>query len=349
MLDSSGWFPQNGILYVIFCLIFVCEPRDLAGLGVSVEGICAGLLGSREDAFLQYQIRRFYVSILFHSCLPIFYACYLPEQLAKVYLPYAMTPAILALSVIMLYHYEVLLNPIERQVIRMKMISESFGELVRSINQEVRSPNKFWNENRNVIVTERFIIKIGTYQTFICRQTEAQLKLLKIDNILVPGSQAPDQKLTQDQNVTIEVTAGQTKFTIFVKGSEFEEFNFVLSAPLPDMENFEAKDLWTKFAEESLNVVEMNQKSERREIDDEEDDCFGCTVQKCEVRLTTCQCRAMWCFSCLMRCFAAHQHHQGLKTTQWMSGKCLCPNCRTEFNILDISFLDDLDHVASSQ
>ena len=34
----------------------------------------------------------------------------------KVYLPYAMTPAILALSVIMLYQYEVLLNPIERQV-----------------------------------------------------------------------------------------------------------------------------------------------------------------------------------------------------------------------------------------
>lgn len=116
-LISSPWFPQSGILYIIFCIIFVCEPRDLQGLGLTVEGLFSSWLGSRSTSFLQYQIRRFYVTVAFHSCLPIFYGFYLSEPYAQLYISIATVPMVMVVSVLALYHYEVLVNPIERQVI----------------------------------------------------------------------------------------------------------------------------------------------------------------------------------------------------------------------------------------
>jgi len=274
--------------------------------------------------------------------LPILYGCYLDQDLAAKYWSVALIPFILTLSILALYYYEALLHPIENQLIRMKMISESFTELVGNINKEVRQPTRFQSGNGQVIVTSSFIIKISTYQIFICRQTEARLTTTSVNHIIVANERANNRKLTTEQNLTIDVTAGDTKFQIFIKGSEFEEFAHVLSAPLQNVDNFEYTDLWTQFANESLKVVEQNEKVERREIDLRDDFCFGCTVNQCEVRLTSCECRSMWCFNCLMRCFAAHQSSTGVPTNRWLSGTCLCPNCRREFNILQVAFLNDL-------
>lgn len=218
------------------------------------------------------------------------------------------------------------------------MISETFEELIASVNHEFRLPTKFQNGNNTVYVTDTFIIKVSTYRTFICRQTEAQCQTVKVNDITVAGSEVPDQ------NLTIDIVAGETKFQIYIKGSELEDFESQLRAPLKNLDTFEVKDLWSKFIDESLGVVSKNDRAIRRETDIIDDDCFGCTMKKCEVRLTSCECRAMWCFSCLIRCFAAHQDHQRLATNQWLSGKCGCPNCRTEFNLLDIALFSDLEN-----
>ena len=139
----------------------------------------------------------------------------------------------------------------------MKMISETFIELVAKINKEVRQPTRFQSANGQVIVTSSFIIKISTYQIFICRQTEARLTTTSVNHVTVANERANNRKLTTEQNLTIDVTAGDTKFQIFIKGSEFEEFAHVLSAPLQNVDNFEYTDLWTQFANESLKVSSL--------------------------------------------------------------------------------------------
>ena len=139
----------------------------------------------------------------------------------------------------------------------MKMISETFIELVANINKEVRQPTRFQSANGQVIVTSSFIIKISTYQIFICRQTEARLTTTSVNHVTVANERANNRKLTTEQNLTIDVTAGDTKFQIFIKGSEFEEFAQVLSAPLQNVDNFEYTDLWTQFANESLKVSSL--------------------------------------------------------------------------------------------
>ena len=79
----------------------------------------------------------------------------------------------------------------------------------------------------------------------------------------------------------------------------------------------------------------------RREIDSEEDECYGCGINKCEVRLMSCQCRAMWCFPCLIRSFAAKQDYLRTPVNQWLQSGCECPSCRAKFNLLDISFFEE--------
>jgi len=217
------------------------------------------------------------------------------------------------------------------------MISETYSELISRINQEFRSAAKFQNGTRTIFVTETFIIKVSTYQIYICRQAEAQCRTVNVSEITVPGTELPDQ------NLTIDIAAGDTKFQIFIKGSELGDFKTHLRSPLQNVDNFDVTDLWTKFIDESLRVVEENERVDRRDIDALDDDCFGCGMKKCEVRLMSCECRAMWCFSCLIRCFAAHQDHHRVATNQWMGGKCGCPNCRTEFNLLDIALFSDFD------
>ena len=113
---GTHWLPQNGLLYTLFCLIFISEPRELQNLGISIEGICAKWLGSRTESFIQYQIRRFYFTIVFHASLPIFYACYLEDEYQRVFLQYSTLPLFCVLFIFGFYHFEVMLNPIEAQV-----------------------------------------------------------------------------------------------------------------------------------------------------------------------------------------------------------------------------------------
>ena len=113
---NSPWLPHNGILYVLFCIIFVCEPTELRGFGLTVEGLFGSWLGDPSRGFLQYHIKRFYAALALHAFLPILYGCYLQDHLAISYWSIASVPFILTLSVLALYYYEALLHPIEQQV-----------------------------------------------------------------------------------------------------------------------------------------------------------------------------------------------------------------------------------------
>jgi hypothetical protein len=123
----------------------------------------------------------------------------------------------------------------------MKMISQSFQELISSINHEFREVEKFQNGSGTVFVTRQFIIKLEKYQTYICRISESTLKTEKVTEIHVPGTDVPDQ------NATILVTAGKTSFRIFIKASELQDFKRFIRVELEDLEDFQVKDLWTAF------------------------------------------------------------------------------------------------------
>ena len=49
---KSAWLPQNGILYILFCIIFVMEPTELRGFGLTVEGLFGSWLGDPSYGFL---------------------------------------------------------------------------------------------------------------------------------------------------------------------------------------------------------------------------------------------------------------------------------------------------------
>ncbi|VDP10978.1 unnamed protein product [Heligmosomoides polygyrus] len=76
------------------------------------------------------------------------------------------------------------------------------------------------------------------------------------------------------------------------------------------------------------------------------DPCLGCSEKLSNVKLsrqchevdpnllpegqrstcTLCQCRPMWCVSCMARIFLAKQDQS--RPTSWLEGTCSCPTCR---------------------
>ena len=84
MSGIGDYFPQNGILYIFFCLIYLCDPSELKSFGLSIESILSRFLGDPRISYISYHVRRSHATILVHAALPIGYSLYLAQALKQV-------------------------------------------------------------------------------------------------------------------------------------------------------------------------------------------------------------------------------------------------------------------------
>lgn len=54
-----------------------------------------------------------------------------------------------------------------------------------------------------------------------------------------------------------------------------------------------------------------------------------------------CQCRPLWCVSCMARIFLSKQDQS--RPNVWLEGTCSCPTCRATFCIMDVALLSYVD------
>ncbi|KHJ49595.1 hypothetical protein D918_00722 [Trichuris suis] len=64
------------------------------------------------------------------------------------------------------------------------------------------------------------------------------------------------------------------------------------------------------------------------------EESFGDLNMDQQLACSSCNCRPMWCLSCLGRWFASRQNPN--VPGEWMLGKSPCPNCRATFCVLDV-------------
>lgn len=339
-MSLLDFFPKEGFVFIMFAAIFVSEPKDLKGLGVCVEGFCSRWLGDRRLNFVQYQINRSFATLIFHSLLPIFYSCIsLKGDLRWEALQYATLPFLFTFGYVLTFIMELAISPVDRQIQRLKMVGESYYELLTKINSEMTSGNKFESDSGNIIVSSSFIVKLSPYSMQIIRKLDAQLNVLRVSE--VPSTERGAEPET---NMTIEVTGimtthGQSRFNIFVRASEMDNLvNFLGDDVQIDTQNFEINTVWDRFRAEAEKVVVQNLPLEKRECDKELEMCFACDMKAPDIRLASCVCSAMWCFSCIVRVFASHQDAKRIPKSLWLSGKALCPHCTKEYDILDIRY-----------
>ncbi|CAL4177759.1 unnamed protein product, partial [Meganyctiphanes norvegica] len=92
----------------------------------------------------------------------------------------------------------------------------------------------------------------------------------------------------------------------------------------------------------------------RVESEQELEPCIGCMVKLANIKLqrrcgtvnaeqgcVNCYCRPMWCIMCLSKWFAARQKQDQPET--WLSSRCPCPTCRSNFCILDVCLIPTVD------
>ena len=78
------------------------------------------------------------------------------------------------------YHYGLLFNPVERQLLKMKEPGETALQLITLINENMKGSAEFRTfQNRSVTVTRDFIVKQTSYSFYICRQSQARVKLIR--------------------------------------------------------------------------------------------------------------------------------------------------------------------------
>ena len=76
----------------------------------------------------------------------------------------------------------------------------------------------------------------------------------------------------------------------------------------------EYESLTTRFLKEANKVIELNAKSEKRDIENDDSLCAACGAVEPDVRLTSCECRALFCQECMLRCFMAKQKPEHMST-----------------------------------
>ncbi|EYC13132.1 hypothetical protein Y032_0045g1283 [Ancylostoma ceylanicum] len=118
--------------------------------------------------------------------------------------------------------------------------------------------------------------------------------------------------------------------------------------------------LTDKFIEAFLDQAKKNPRFDNY-VKEDLDPCLGCSEKLSNVKLwrkcdtlgpdeegnepssvcMPCQCRPMWCVSCMARIFLAKQDQS--VPTRWLEGNCPCPTCRATFCIMDVALLSYFD------
>lgn len=59
----------HSLLYILFCLIVIFPPDEIAGMGLTVEKLLGSWFGSEMMMFIQYHQRRTAATLFIHTLL----------------------------------------------------------------------------------------------------------------------------------------------------------------------------------------------------------------------------------------------------------------------------------------
>ena len=55
---TEALFTRDGLMFIMFCMVLVCEDPFLRDMGLSVEGLFGRFLGNAQASYVSYHVRR---------------------------------------------------------------------------------------------------------------------------------------------------------------------------------------------------------------------------------------------------------------------------------------------------
>ncbi|RZC42943.1 transmembrane protein 129, partial [Asbolus verrucosus] len=351
------------------CIIY--PPVEFVSAGFTISSIFSKVLGSEDENFISYHIKRTIVTLGVYSILPLGYIIAL---IASEYFQDVSSLLIdgsifwkiffttsLALPVLALYQIRNwMIDDFKQHPIAINLSkfcnnnNRDWKSVASDINIEFRRVDKIsirTNSLIKIIATENWILKVTPFTVLIAHQSDASLVVQKADT-----HQISLQANNETQYLNIDVRSGRQNvgsFTIRINAADFKDLEDRIARDITILPNVKFhKSITEQFIDVFKETIKNNV---RYETTEELDLCIGCMQARSNVKLqklcgddsgradscTTCYCKPMWCADCMARWFASRQESDQQST--WLSSKCTCPMCRSRFCILDVSLLSSED------
>ncbi|XP_076245126.1 E3 ubiquitin-protein ligase TM129 [Calliopsis andreniformis] len=370
---STFFFYTLSYILISGCIIY--PPTEFISAGLTVNSIFLNWLGSENEFFVQYHIRRSIITLFIHSILPFGYAFGLilfgyvdtvrilvdHENLWLTFLICTMFLPVYTLSKILIWSMN---NWARHPIAKNLMIycnnnnnnnNITWTAVASDINIEYRRIDKIiitTNSVISIVVTDNWIIKIMPYTMKVAHQSDTALIVNKSDtHEMSPVTRGEVQFI----NIKVKPTrAGAQSFDIRLDALDFKNLQDKVSRPIVILQDITFhKTLLERFID---NFKEQVQENPLYEYTEELGQCIGCMQAMSNVKLfkqcnsgigsgnpeecMTCYCRPMWCIDCMAKWFASRQDETAPET--WLSSKCTCPVCRACFCVLDVCLIQPI-------
>ncbi|CAK9824101.1 E3 ubiquitin-protein ligase TM129 [Anthophora retusa] len=364
------------LFYILISGCIIYPPTEFVSAGLTIKDIFSNWLGSENEFFTQYHIRRSVVTLFIHSMLPFGYTFGLilfgHLDVTKILLGHANLWLIFITCTVLIPLYiscKILIwsmnnwkkHPIAQNIAvycnRTNNNSNrvSWTTVASDINIEYRRIDKIiinTNSVTCIIATDNWIIKVLPYKIMVAHQSDAILIVNKSDtHEMSPMTRGEVQFI----NIEVKSTRiGAQPFDIRLNALNFTNLQEKVSRPITILQNITFhKTLLDKFIDSFKEQVQENPYYECAE---EVSQCIGCMQALSNVKLhklcsndigngnpadcMECYCRPMWCIDCMAKWFASRQDETAPET--WLSSKCTCPGCRAQFCILDVCLIQPI-------
>ncbi|XP_015431931.1 PREDICTED: E3 ubiquitin-protein ligase TM129 [Dufourea novaeangliae] len=363
------------VCYILISGCIVYPPTEFVSAGLTIKDIFSNWLGSENEFFIQYHIRRSIITLFTHSILPFGYAVGLilfghVETIIlllgchNLWLIFFTCTILLPLYTL----YKILVwsmnNWIKHPIVQNLTIycnsnnndnNMTWTTVASDINIEYRSIGKIVMSTNNilyVIVTDNWIIKVTLYKILVAHQNDTVLVVTKSDtHDMSPVTRGEIDFI----NIEVKLTrTGSQSFDIRLNALDFKNLQDKVLCPITILQNVTFhKTLLDRFID---NFKEQIEENPLYESTDELGQCIGCMHASSNIKLfkqctsdlgngnsedcVMCYCRPMWCTDCMAKWFASRQDENAPET--WLSSKCTCPVCRARFCILDVCLIQPI-------
>ncbi|XP_072291720.1 E3 ubiquitin-protein ligase TM129 isoform X3 [Eucyclogobius newberryi] len=191
------------------------------------------------------------------------------------------------------------------------------------------------------------ILEVSTYSVSMALQSQCQVSMVHSrQHHMSPDSASPTQILTLKVDST---NRSMSPFHIRLNSIEYSELRDKLHSPVQNLTNVVIYQSVSELFLDTFRAQVQDNPMYSLPRGQELEPCIGCMLVAANVKLLQlcqsqdsdsdsdcqrCQCRPMWCVSCMGRWFASRQNQQRPET--WLSSKVPCPTCRANFCVLDV-------------
>ncbi len=340
------------LFYGLFCAGLVLQFGEFASVGLSPENLLHALIRRSEDLQpVEFHLRKSAFTVVLHASLPFGFvvgnAVAKEEFFSSAFLLAASLPLIASVVVAWWAFQDWARHPMAQ---KLRRYNADWRRVAANIDTELRRVDKFTGNSSpisKVVVTDSWLCVFGQWpwSFHVARQNEDAFK------VEVVSSDSHDVSVEQRhgaQFLDIRVSSSLTpEFRFRLNALDYQNLKDKIGAPILNVNGVRiAKSVGERFVEVFREQVAKNPKA--TSVDDEDDFCVGCMLNRAEVKLVrrcgsmegcvSCGCRPMWCVDCMARWFASRMNEDRPDT--WLGSRCPCPTCRSPFCVLDVSIIE---------